>query len=373
MNFLILGDGPEELAWAQALADHPEHRLWAACPGFKAYPDLAGGTDLDGALATAGVEAILVGGDSELRAEGLRRAAAAGFPTICLHPPGSSADPYYQVSLSRQETGAVIVPDLPARLHPGVAELRKAIERQMLGAYRGIRFESSAGMADGGLVDQVLPRVIDPVRALLGEVGAVTATGDPPGERPTDNLLVVLRGPDGRRAEVRIWEGPPEPARLTVAGEMGTLTLEHDPAFMGSAHLIRKLVHGGETVTELEPWDPRAAILLALTDAMAGREAHPDLTDGIRTLELSEATARSLRKGRTIDLHYEEMSEAGTFKTLMTSAGCALLLSVLVLLPIALVGPAFGLTWTLYAAYIIPPLLILFIILQVFRFALRKS
>src|SRR5579859_6612837 len=50
MNILILGDGPEEQAWARALIDHPAHRLWAACPGLKAFPHLPGGPDLDGTL-----------------------------------------------------------------------------------------------------------------------------------------------------------------------------------------------------------------------------------------------------------------------------------------------------------------------------------
>jgi predicted dehydrogenase len=373
MNFLILGDGPDELAWAQALAHHPEHRLWAACPGLKAFPDLPGGPDLDAALATAGVEAVLVGGDSELRAEGLRRVAAVGLPTICLHPPGPSADPYYQVSLSRQETGAIIIPDMPGRLHPGVANLRHALEHQELGGHRGIRLEVPVGEGEGDLLDHVFPRVVDVIRSLLGEVEAVTATGDPPGAQPTESLLVILRGVGARRAEVRLWAGPPEPARLSVAGELGTLTLEHDPAFLGPARLVRRSPREEETVTELEHWDPRAAILQVLADAMSGRDAHPDLMDGTRTLELSEATERSLRKGRTIELHYEEISETGTFKSVMTSAGCALLMCVLVLLPVALIGPAFGLTWTLYAAYIIPPLLVLFIFMQVLRFAVRKS
>src|SRR4051812_17287122 len=98
MNFLIVGDGPNEWAWAQALAAHEGHRLVAACPGFKAMPELPGGNDLDGALAIAGVEAVIVGGPAdEYRAEALRRAAGTGMPVICLHPPGPNADPYYQV------------------------------------------------------------------------------------------------------------------------------------------------------------------------------------------------------------------------------------------------------------------------------------
>jgi len=373
MNFLVVGDGPEEMAWAQMLADHPEHRLWAAFPGFKAFPDLAGSLDLDDALATAGVEAVIVGGALEQRAEALRRVAAAGLPALCLHPPGLNADPYYQVALSRQETGAIIIPDLPARLHPGMRVLQETLGRAELGGFRGIRYESPVGPTEGDLVEQVFPRVVDVVRSLVGEIEAVTATGDPPGEHPTDTLLVVVRGPASQRGEVRLWNGPPEPARISLVGEQGTLTLEFDPAFFGPALLARKSHAGGETVSELDPWDPKAAMLQVLSEAVAGRVFHPDLIDGTRTMELSEAVARSLRRGKTIDLHYEEISEAGTFKTVMASTGCLLLLMALVALPVALVGPAFGLGWTLYLAYAIPPILIVFMLLQMLRFAVKKQ
>jgi len=89
-------------------------------------------------------------------------------------------------------------------------------------------------------------------------------------------------------------------------------------------------------------------------------------------MELVEATARSLRRGRTVDLHYERVSESGNFKSVMTSVGCVLLLLVLVALPVALIGPALGIGWTLYIAYAIPPVLILFILLQSLRFAARE-
>ncbi len=109
-----------------------------------------------------------------------------------------------------------------------------------------------------------------------------------------------------------------------------------------------------------------------LVEAVAGRDPHPDLLDGTRAMELTEALGRSLRRGRTIDLHYEEISEAGNFKAVMTSLGCALIVGILVALPIALVGPAFGIDWTLYIAYAIPPVLILFALLQMLRLALRE-
>src|SRR5262249_6110415 len=177
MNFLILGDGAEERAWAGTIAAHPEHRLHAAYPGFDDLATLPRPADFEEALAVAGVEAVLVGGDLSVRREWLRRVAAAGLPAICLHPPGDDSEAYYQVAMSRAETGAVLVPDLPARLHPGVELLRRAVEYQELGAYRGIRLEEHPDPDDGDLARHVFSRSVDIVRALLGEIESLTATG----------------------------------------------------------------------------------------------------------------------------------------------------------------------------------------------------
>ena len=376
MNFLILGDGARELAWARAIVnDHGcQHHLLAAYPGFEEFPHVPRPGDLEHALAIAGVEAVVVGGHLDTRGESLRRVAAAGWPAICLHPPGDDAEAYYQVALSREETGAIVIPDLPARLHPAMETLRAAIQGRELGVSRGLRIEWPFDPDDGDLARHVLPQIVDAVRALIGEIEAVNATGDPPGPRPTEGLVVQFRGPDAGRAEVRIEDGPSELARFTVTGADGFMTFECEPTFEGPARILRRTSASGEQSNALEPWDPHLAILATLAAAMAQRErdVHPNLIDGTRAMELSEATVRSLRRGRTVDLHYEEISEAGTFKGVMTSLGCVLLLAALIALPAALVGPALGFPWTIYIAYLIPPVLILFIALQFFRFAIRK-
>ena len=90
MNVLILGNGSEERAWAEWLLAGGEHRLIAAYPGFSgsALADIPVASDLDDALARAGIDAAIVGGSIEERGENLRRAAAEGLAIICLHPPG---------------------------------------------------------------------------------------------------------------------------------------------------------------------------------------------------------------------------------------------------------------------------------------------
>ena len=258
--------------------------------------------DLDEALATAGIDLAIVGGPVELRGEALRRAAAEGLAIVCLHPPGADSEAYYQVALSRSETGAVVVPDIPLRLHPGIERLRQAIATAEVGALRGIRHECPTNLADGDLARTAFPRIVDVVRALIGEIEALTASGDPPGEHPEIELIVQLRGAQGRKAEVRTWTGPAEPARLSVNGSDGSLTLEYDPSSREPARLIhRARPRAGEHIETLEPWDSHAAIMETLLECLETRgqqavtEPSPNLTDGTRAMELSEAVVRSLR------------------------------------------------------------------------------
>jgi predicted dehydrogenase len=378
MNIVILGNRAEELAWARWLHAQHDHRLAAAFPGFSdpSLSGMASASDLDGALAMAGVDAAIVGGPIQERGEYLRRAAAEGLAIICLHPAGDDSEAYYQVSLSRDETGAVIVPDLALRLHPGVEAIRRAMEEGELGAIRGIRYEFPSQGAGIDLARVVFAGCVDVVRALVGEIEALTATGDPPGTHPEIELVVQLRAAQAQRAELRIWSGPDEPARLTLLGSQGSMTLEVDTLLAQPARLVRRVTHQAEEVVELGPWDAHDAIISALETSLAVRPGgafpSPSLHDATRAMELTEATVRSLRRGRTVDLHYEPISEEASFKSVMTSTGCMILVGALVAVLVALSGPPLGFNWTIYIAYVIPPILVIFVMMQTLRFAVRR-
>ncbi len=293
-----------------------------------------------------------------------------------MHPPGADSEAYYQVALSRDETGAVIVPDLPLRLHPGVTLLRQAIAGGELGAIRGVRLEVSSDGADADLAGFIFARGVDVLRALVGEIEALTATGEPPGEHPELELIVQLRSAGGHRAELRAWSGAPEPGRLSVLGASGSLILEFEPSFDRAARLLRRGSDRPLESIELSPWDPHEAIFAVLLASRGRRGAtdlpSPNLLDGTRAMELTEATLRSLRRGRTVDLHYEAISEESTFKSVMTSTGCVIILIALFIVPIALAGPPLGFPWTIYLAYVIPPILVIYVLLQGLRLALRQ-
>lgn len=376
MNFVILGEGPEERSWAAALAAHPDHRVVALHPGFT--PPLesvdlpAPAADFDEALATAGLDAALVGGPAVGRAEWLRRVAAEGFAVICLHPPGEDSEAYYQVSLSREETGAVIVPDLPARLHPGIEALRQALIASDGERLKTLRYDAPAKLPSGDLAREAFARAIDVVRSLFGEITAVNASGDPTGDRPTESLVVQVQTAGSRRAELRWGTSNSPSARWTLAGGGTALILELPDDLTAPALLTRIEPGGHETVSEFALWDPHKLILDALARGRTGQSAHPSLADGTRATEVAEGVVRSLRRGRTVELHYEDISEAGTFKSHMTSLGCLVLIGSLFTIPLALAGPPLGLPWTIYIAYAIPPVLVLFFLFQLFRFAIRE-
>src|SRR5271166_4648749 len=179
MNVVILGNGDEELEWARWVLEQDDHRLGAAFPGFSSpgMEVIPRANDLDDLLARPGIDVAIVGGPIELRGEYLRRCAAEGLAIICLHPAGADSEPYYQVALSRDETGAVIIPDLPLRLHPGVGAVREALASGALGSYRGVRHEVFSEGEQVDLARDVFPRHVDVIRALLGEIEALSATG----------------------------------------------------------------------------------------------------------------------------------------------------------------------------------------------------
>jgi len=89
-------------------------------------------------------------------------------------------------------------------------------------------------------------------------------------------------------------------------------------------------------------------------------------SDAARAVELAEAVERSVRRGRTIELHDEDFSEEATFKGTMTSLGCAVLMFGLVTLVVAAAFRQHG-RWL----YVLLVVFLLFLALQLFRLVFR--
>lgn len=376
MRIAILGDGQEERLWVEALTRVPGAKLVLVCPRWADRPEVLGVEDVNSALAAPGIDWFILAGEESARAETLRRAAAEGVRVIVRHPPSDSVDAYYQVALTPQETGAVIVPDLGMRFHPGLSIFHKALQSGEFGEVLKIRLEAVTAESRGGLVTPVCARVLDLLLALGGDVAAVTAAGDPVAEGSVEglrNLNVQLRFASGIRGEMELRRGSMESAQLILQGSAGSLVLEFRLDEEAPARLIRKQGTGAEQMIEIEAWSPRVGLLRAIEEAQAARRPiEPGLSEGTRASEIAEAVARSLRRNRTIEMHGTTATELGNFKAVMAASGCGLVLILLLLLPLALMGPALGVRWTVYLAWLIPPLLVVFVLAQLLRLGIKE-
>jgi myo-inositol 2-dehydrogenase/D-chiro-inositol 1-dehydrogenase len=378
MKIVILGDDPKTIGLTRRLVEDGIHMVQTSCPPLPGVP---GTTDLEEALAVREIDAAIVGGSLEDRGEILRRAAGQGWTCLCVHPPGPNTDPYYQVALSNHEFRAVVVPLLPWRFHPMIAEIRRLTGPEgEAGPIESIEMELRVPSSSGSLVLDPFSIWVDVVRVLIGEIENIAAMGMPSGTAPTERLTVQLRASRERRAEITIRaDSAASSAQLTVTARDLSIRWASDGGANGSGVLsVRTRKPEADSVNErtidLPAWDAEA-VMIERWAAAAERQspALPGLLDGTRCMEVAEGAMRSLKRGRALDLHYEEVSEENNFKTIMTSVGCMMIIGILLGLPLILAGPALGLPFTLYLGYLIPLSLAGFAALQALRFVIRRS
>ena len=94
-------------------------------------------------------------------------------------------------------------------------------------------------------------------------------------------------------------------------------------------------------------------------------EAHDvSWLDATRCLELSDALRRSVQRRRASALEYQEATEEASFKGTMTLVGCGMLWAMILILVLS--------NWLPRLGWLILPLLVVFLALQLFRWALPR-
>ncbi len=234
MNVLILGDGDEELAWARWILGRPEHRLEAAYPGF-ADSSMAGIPDPSRPGGRPGPPRAGCRRSSAARSNPAANPSAVppprASPSSACTRPGPDSEAYYQVALSREETGAVIVPDLPLRLHPGVRAIRQAPpgrRARLLPRAAAWRRPRRLGMPAWSVFAFASGDRRGPPDRRRGRRphGHRRPSWRRPGSRAGRAPAIVRALAVPRSASARELSGP---ARLTLLGSLGSLTLEIDP------------------------------------------------------------------------------------------------------------------------------------------------
>jgi predicted dehydrogenase len=401
MRFALLGNHPDGLAFARALVESGRHELLV-------YSGPASGVDvlrqngikrvgdLEEVLADPAVEAVIVAGRPADRPVQLRRAVQSERPVLCVHPADATADIAYEAAMIQRDTGHLLLPMLPEALHPGVSRLTELVKTRdgPLGEVRLIELERLS--PDCLLIDTdpaghkpSLPGW-DVLRALGGEIAEVSAFATLEEVNTHEPLLMTGRYENGllfratflpQQAERR-WQ-------LTVTGSRARVMLSFPQGWPGPARLTWQDEAGAPRDESWDAWEPWPAMLEVFETALGHRPAvggavraeggtaitaakpasrgatgRLSWQDEVRCLELDEAVRRSVHYRRASTLEYQEASEEVGFKGTMTLLGCGLFWGILLLLCLSAWEPRLG--------WLIVPLLVVFLVLQLLRWLIPR-
>ncbi|MCP4192896.1 MAG: hypothetical protein GY768_19965 [Planctomycetaceae bacterium] len=312
---------------------------------------------------------------AEARDEQLRKLVQGPSPLIII-PPSCQMIVGFELEMIRQDSECLMIPYHPVLYHPHYRRLRDILdssESSPLGKIEQLVWERQAGNRDRADVLHAFSRDACVLRDLLVNVSRVAAMGGSTNDDALANLGVHLTGDSDRLARWSI--GPVSQAagaKVTVIGSHQTACLS-----MPDKSFDFELVLNGEK-QQTQGETPPQRLLEVVQEQIENSPTGSNNWEPVcRALELEEAVERSARRGRTIELHNEMVTERETFKGMMAAGGCGLLLWVMTMLLVAGVVEGLQLPirdsflWKLWPLVLFAPLGI-FLFLQLLQLAIAN-
>lgn len=323
MNFALLGADEESLQLAAAAVAAGHSLVWqgdlapTAAGMFDWLPVTDEGEQWEDLLVADAAEAIIIGRgvrSEELRIRQVQELARLGRPMLVTFPLFDSVLTYFEIDMSRTEGKSILQHYNPLRWAStwNDAATSPTSAHPLYGAVEQIAATRWLANRDRAEVLRHFARDVDllgQVAGKLNRIGAHAATG---ATADYSALSVQLLGSTER--PVRWSVEPPEDAEglsLTFICERGRETQKFDAA--------------GRSVNEAD--DPAgAAIAKFVADIEADAAAASTWPDALHAMELVDSIEISLRRGRMIDVHDQQLTEQLAFKGTMAAAGCGLLM-----------------------------------------------
>ncbi|MBI5761743.1 MAG: hypothetical protein HZA46_24800 [Planctomycetales bacterium] len=345
MNFALLGDDSRILPLLDAIRSNPTHavtHVLGVAPNSDAGRSVSGARSVgawEELLAKDGPQAVILVGDGDELLSAARRLLGGGKPLFVLPCLGQAASFVYELTLDQADTGIVLAPIFPLRSHPLVTRLVRLasggemgpllhlqLERQLV----PMRTETGMRLLTAEQLDRAFLADADLLRLVGGEYDQVTSlrSGDPVGGFSLASVTLAGAGRPQAVWSASVASAGDSSWRMTVTGERSTTVLSGNV----DRQMLTLELHAsdGTTSTESTAADAGRELLSIIETAVATGHSSPAWSDATRVFDWLDATRRSLRRRRTIELHFEELSERSQFKSQMTAIGCGVLTFTLV-------------------------------------------
>jgi hypothetical protein len=363
MKLALLGADVESLRLAEAAAAAGHEITWQADTAAGLPEDSwegphGVGGDWEQLLDAEIADAVIVGhgaGGDELRAHQVQELVRLDRPVLTTFPLFSSVLTYFEIDMARTESGAIVQHFNPLVEPPELADAAEWVERghPEFGAIEQVNGTRRLADRSRELVLWHFARDVEMLGQVAGRLNRIGAHAGAEGQEPNYAALSVqLLGTSDVPAR---WSVEPpageEGLTLTLVFQRGRVAFEFDP----SGRL------------KSTPQDNlEAAVVERFVAAVeSGNSSASTWLDALHAMELTDSIEISLRRGRMIDVHHQQLTEHLAFKGTMAAAGCGLLfLLVPLYFLVAWIAGRFGVPIGEFAPHLLLGVLALFLAMQ---------
>ena len=383
MKFALLGADEESLRLAEAARTAGHELVWCgdvtvsatgATAGFLPEADnlLEDRADQWEVLCDPNYcDAVIAGQGSSPaaeRAEQIGQLTKNGVAILATFPIVDSVLSYYEIDMARSETGAVLHHYNPLmEQQPIIDQLAAWVQdgHPQLGAVEQIVWERPLAERTRQRVLWHFARDVQLLSQVADRLDRLGALGSPNEEATYSGLSVQLLG--ASEVPVRWSVGPAqqsEPPRLLLIAEQGRVTAEF--GLSGETSQIETLREGSGSPSSWSATPTAPSAIERFFSAVATRDsASSTWPVALHAMELTDTIEISLRRGRMIDVHSQELTEQLAFKGTMSALGCGVLIVLVpLLLTLGWLAELVGIPVASYWPHVLLGLLGLFLLLQ---------
>jgi 1,5-anhydro-D-fructose reductase (1,5-anhydro-D-mannitol-forming) len=268
-------------------------------------------------LEDPAVDAVYIATPNALHADQVVAAAEAGKHVLCDKPLATTVADAERAVAACEAAGVRLGITFQTRKHQGMSDLRQLLADGEIGSVRLAQVEVGVGrmlpqgwrtdpaLAGVGVMNNMGVHAYDLLRYLFGaEVTEATAVVDVEEGWDVDTMaLALLRFDNGALAYVNANQSVPNSqSDLSIYGTEGTVLGRGitRPNLSGRYSVIGR---SGTVEREVSTAGPFVATVADFADAVVqGRDPSPSGLDGLRSVQLTDALARSVREQRTVRL-----------------------------------------------------------------------